>query len=292
MRVIAIVIALTAIARADTLTVGLYAPTAPFPSTSARVDLVSKLAEELGKATGQAASGKVFARASDFASAVRTGEITVALVDATYLAAAGGNYTVIAGADRGGETQHGWQVVARSADKIDKFGALRGKRVLVPAIGGRETDFVVDALFGGEIDKSFFAKIEAAPDTASALAALGLGKAEAAIVPDGIELPQGTQVVLALPVMSGPLLVIYGGAATKKTQLAAAATAFHGDATVAGFKPVDAEAVHAIARRFAPVVKRGPLAVPAFRVLVGDLVVGRTLTIERTPATAFVAAPK
>jgi hypothetical protein len=289
MRVIAIVIALTAIARADTLTVGLYAPTAPFPSTSARVDLVSKLAEELGKATGTTASGKVYARASDFASAVRSGEITVALVDATYLAAAGGNYTVIAGADRNGETQHGWQLVARGADKI---ASLRGKRVLVPAIAGRETDFVVDALFGGEIDKSFFAKIEPAPDTASALAALGLGKAEAAIVPDGVELPQGTQVVLALPVMSGPVLVVYGTAIAKKAQIAAAAAAFHGDATVAGFKPVDVEVVHAIARRFAPVVKRGPLAVPAFRVLVGDLVVGRTLTIERTPATAFVAAPK
>jgi hypothetical protein len=289
MRVIAIVIALTAIVRADTLTVGLYAPTAPFPSTAARVDLVSKLADELGKATGTTASGKVFARASDFASAVHSGEITVALVDATYLAAAGGNYTVIAGADRGGETQHGWQLVARGGGTI---AALRGKRVLVPAIGGRETDFVVDALFGGEIDKGFFAKIEAAPDTASALAALGLGKAEAAIVPDGVDLPTGTQVVLALPVMSGPLLVVYGNATAKRAQLAAAAAAFHGDATVAAFKPVDAEAVHAIARRFAPVVKRGPLAVPAFRVLVGDLVVGRTLTIERTPATSFVAAPK
>lgn len=289
MRVIAIVIALTAIVRADTLTVGLYAPTAPFPSTAARVDLVSKLADALGKATGTTATGKVFARASDFASAVRSGEITVALVDATYLAAAGGSYTVIAGADRGGETQHGWQLVARGADKI---AALRGKRVLVPAIGGREIDFVVDALFGGEIDKSFFAKIEAAPDTASALAALGLGKAEAAIVPDGVELPAGTQVVLALPVLSGPVLVVYGNATAKKTQLAAAAADFHGDATVAGFKPADAEPVHAIAHRFAPIVKRGPLAVPAFRVLVGDLVVGRTLTIERTPATAFVAAPK
>jgi len=97
---------------------------------------------------------------------------------------------------------------------------------------------------------------------------------------------------LALPVLSGPVLVVYGNANAKKAQIAAAAASFHGDATVASFKPVDAEAVHAIARRFAPVVKRGPLAVPAFRVLVGDLVVGRTLTIERTPATAFVAAPK
>jgi hypothetical protein len=38
-------------------------------------------------------------------------------------------------------------------------------------------------------------------------------------------------------------------------------------------------------------VKRGPLAVPAVRVLVGDLVEGRTFTIERTPVTAFATKP-
>lgn len=279
-----------ATARADVVTVGLYAPTAPFPSTAARVDFASKLGDELGKAIGSTASGKVFARAGDFAAAVKSGEVTIALVDATYLAAAGGNYTVLAGAVRGGDTQHGWQLVARGADKI---AALHGKRVLVPAVAGREVDFVVDVLFGGEIDKTFFSKIEPATDTASALAALGLGKADAAIVPAGVDLPSGTTVVLTLPVLSGPVLVVYGNAsAQRKEQLAAAASAFHGDATVAALKPVDAEGVHAIARRFAPVVKRGPLAVPPTRLLVGELVAGRTLAIDRSPPAQFVATPK
>lgn len=277
-------------AAADNVTVGLYAPTAPFPSTAARVDFASKLGGELGRAVGANGAGKVFARAGDFAAAVKSGEVTIALVDATYLAAAGGNYTVLAGAVRGGETQHGWQLVARGPDKI---AALRGKRVLVPAIAGRETDFVVDVLFGGEIGRDFFAKIEPSPDTASALAALGLGKADAAVVPAGVELPAGTQVVLTLPVLSGPVLVVYGNAsAQRKQQLAAAAAGFRGDATVGSFRAVDAEGVHAITRRFAPVVKRGPLAVPSIRLLVGDLVAGRTLTIERTPAATFAAAPK
>src|SRR6185437_7875417 len=129
-----------------------------------------------------------------------------------------------------------------------------------------------------EIDKTFFAKIEPATDTASALAALGLGKADAAIVPAGVELPSGASVVLTLPVLSGPVLVVYGNAsAQRKQQLAAAASSFRGDATVAAFKPADAEVVRAIAHRFAPVVKRGPLAVPPTRLLVGELVAGRTL---------------
>ena len=67
---------------------------------------------------------------------------------------------------------------------------------------------------------------------------------------------------------------------------------FKGDATVAAFKPGDADAVKQIARRFVVPVKRGPLAVPAIRLLVGDLVEGRKLTIERTPVTAFAAKPR
>jgi len=47
-----------------------------------------------------------------------------------------------------------------------------------------------------------------------------------------------------------------------------------------------------LARRFTVAAKRGPLAVPAIRLLVGDLVEGRTFAIERTPITAFVAKPR
>src|SRR5262249_12883717 len=61
--------------RADTVTVGLFAPTAPFPSTSARVELATRLGEAVGKALGTSGSGKVFARGADFASAVRKGEV-------------------------------------------------------------------------------------------------------------------------------------------------------------------------------------------------------------------------
>lgn len=276
-------------AAAESITVGLFAPSAPFPSTAARVELASKLAAQIGKDTGAVANSKVYARSGDFAAAVKSGDVTVALVDAAYLAAAGGNYTVIAGAVRGGETTHGWQLVARGADKI---AALRGKHVLVPAVGGREIDFVVDVLLGGEVARDYFAKIEAAPDTASALAALALGKADAAIVPDGVDLPAGTTSILTLPALSGPVLVAFGSpSAARKAQLAASAAAFAGDATVASLRPADAESVRAIVRRFSPPAKRGPLAIPAIHVLVGDLVAGRTFSIERTPATAFVVAP-
>lgn len=276
------------LARAQSVTVGLFAPTAPFPSTQARVELASKLGDHIGKALGGTGSGKVFARGSDFASAVKKGEVTIALVDAAYLAVVGGNYTVVAAAVRGGDTTSSWQLVARGASSLTD---LKGKHVLVPGIGGREADFVLNALFDGEVAKDYFAKIETAPDTVSALAALGLGKADAAVVPSGVDLPGGTSAVLKLPALTGPVLVVYGNSVPQKQAIATAAAAFKGDATVAGLRAADSDAVKQIARRFTVPVKRGPLAIPAVRLLVGDLVEGRTFSIERTPVTSFAAKP-
>jgi ABC-type nitrate/sulfonate/bicarbonate transport system substrate-binding protein len=281
-------LALPARAHAQSVTVGLFAPTAPFPSTSARVELASRLGDHIGKELGGTGSGKVFARGTDFAAAVKKGEVTVALVDAAYLAVAGGNYTIVASAVRGGETTHGWQLVARGTDKL---AGLKGKRILVPGIGGRESDLVLNVLLGGEVSKDYFAKIEPAPDTVSALAALGLGKADAAVVPTGVDLPAGSSVVLKLPALSGPVRVVYGSSAAQRQAIAAAALSFKGDSTVSGLRAGDADAVKQVSRRFTVPLKRGPLAVPAIRLLVGDLVEGRTFTIERTPVTAFAAKP-
>ncbi len=98
--------------------------------------------------------------------------------------------------------------------------------------------------------------------------------------------------MLKLPALPGPVLVAYGTVtAAQRATLAQAAIAFHGDATVAGFRAGDVETVRGIARRFSVPVKRGPFAVPAARLVVGDLVEGRTFTIERSPATAFAIAP-
>jgi hypothetical protein len=287
--IIVAIVCAASVAHAENITVGLYAPSEPFPSTAARVDLAKKLGDHLGTALGGTGVGRVYARAGDFASAVKRGEVTVALVDATYLAGAGGNYNVIAAATRAGDATHSWQLVARGAEKINQ---LKGKRVLVPAVGGRESDFVLNVLLGGEVGKDFFGKIESVPDTASTLAALGLGKADAAVVPASVELPGGVTTVLALPQLSGPVLVAYGNVtAAQKQALVAAAGSFKGDATVGGFKGSDAEPVRMIARRFSVPVKRGPHAVPAVRVVVGDLVESRTFTIQRTPVTAFALAP-
>jgi len=298
--------ALGSAAHAAPITVGLFAPSAPFPSTAARVELANQLGVELGKALKVRGAGRVYARAADFAAAVKKGEITLALVDPAYLASAGGKFTVIAASlNADAKVDHAWQLVARAGTKL---ADLHGKRVLVPSLGGREADFVLDVLFGGDVGRDFFAKIEAAPDTASALAALGLGKADAAFVPATGELPAQTVELVRLPTaptslaslvspappaLPNPVLVAYGGTLTPDERQAVleAAKGFQGDATITGFADADPEVVAGVVRRFSPPVKHGPFLVPAVRLVVGDLLEGRTFAIERTPAAAFAIVP-
>jgi ABC-type amino acid transport substrate-binding protein len=274
-------------ARADTITVGVFAPSAPFSSTAGRVELATRLGEHVGRALEGTGVGRAYARAADFAAAVKKGEVTVALVDPAYLAGTGG-YTVIAGAAVGGDLTQSWQVIARAGTRT--LAELRGKRVLVPANGGRESDFVLNVLLGGAERELF--KIEAAPDTASAIAALGLGKADAAIVPAGVEAPAGMAQVAALPPVARPLLVAYGAVpAARRAALARAAASFAGDPVIGAFRDAGDDGVRAIARRFAAPVKRGALLVPAVRVVTGDLLEGRAFSIERAPAASFAVAP-
>lgn len=284
----ALVIAAASAARADTLTVGVYAPAAPFEGAAARVELATKLATTLASAVGADGVGRVYARAGDFAAAVKKGEVQVALVDATYVAAAGGG-TVIAASVRDGDTAHAWQIVARGSAK--DVLALQGKKLLVPALGGRESDFVLDAMFGGELPKGFFASIASSPDTASTLAALGAGKAEVAIVPGDAALPSGVTRVAALPAVPGPVLVVYGTTtAERRAQLASAAAGFSGGDVIGSFKADDGDAVHALAKRFSPPSRKGPMAVPSVRIVVTDLVADRDLAI--TPSdVVHLAAP-
>jgi len=200
-----------------------------------------------------------------------------------------GTHTVIATSIVDDQPARAWRLVGRAGTPLAQ---LRGKRVLVPSVGGREHDLVLNVLLGGDVGREFFDKIEPAPDTASALAALGLGKAEAAIVPAGGELPAGMADLLALPALPDPVLVVYAGlTADERKAVADAAASLPGDATIAGFRAADDGAVRALARRFFTASKQGPFAAAASRPAVADLAQGRTFAIERTPVATFAVAP-
>ncbi len=281
---IAALVAMTSAAAADGVRVGLFAPSTPFEGTGARLEFATKLARHIG---GDDAVGRVYGKASDFAAALRKGDIDLAVVDATYLAASGGSYAVLAVAVRGGDTRTTWDLVARGT--VDSVLELRGKTVLVPSVGGRESAFVGEALLGGELPADFW-KVDVSPDVLSAIAALGLGKADAAVVPSGLSLPAGTNRVVTLPAVSWPVLVASPKASAAVQALAAErAPSFGGSGAISGFRSGTTDAYRSLARRFGRPQRRGPMIVPNLRIAVGDLLEGRTFTIDPGDAKRYVA---
>jgi hypothetical protein len=277
-------------ARADNITVGVYAPSAPFPGTPARVDFATRLARHLGSALGGQGIGRVYGRARDFGAAVRKGNLELAVVDPAYLAAAGGKYEVLAVGVRGGATETSWRLVARGGAR--RVLDLRGRSLLVP-VGGRADDFVLHAMFGGELPGDFFSRIRAAPDALSAVAAVGLGKADAAVVPSGIDLPDGVAQVAELESFSGPVLVAFPGLSERRRERAArAATSFKAQAAIEGFRAAEKrDTVVKLARRLAAPKRRGPMAVPNIRIAADELLGGRRFEIDHADPRRFAIAP-
>jgi len=272
--------------RAENITVGMFTPSLPYAGTGARVEAAAKLADHLGAALGGTGVGRVYARATDFAAAVKKGEVGAALVDVAYLSHTPSAYSVVATVVRGGEVARPWQLVSKAGTTLAQ---LRGKTLLVPTLGGRENDFVYAALLGGELPRDYFAKIDTAPDSVSAVAAVGLGKADAVVVPGGVTLPSGLVSILSLTSAADAVLVVYGNNAALRSKIVAAVTSYQGDSVVGGLRTSDADVVTALARRFVVAIKRGLMVVPAPKLLVGDLLNGHAPTLPRTPGAHFVS---
>lgn len=265
--------------------IGLYAPTVPFSGPVARLDYVTALAEKLG---GDLV-GHAYAKAADFAAAVKRGELGYAVVDVAYLAAVGAPWTVLAVAQRGGQTEAPWEVV--SAQPAASLVALRGRTAAVPAIGARDEAFLYQVLLEGELPHDFFAKVSFAPDALSAVAAVERGRADCAIVPAGLALPAGVHRAATLRAVSWPVLVALPGA-QRSAAVAAAALRANGQ-VLEGFAPAGgaADQLQALAGRFGHTERRPPLLVPPLKVSTAPLVGGRTYSIPRADVLTSLVDP-
>jgi hypothetical protein len=168
----------------EKLIIAIYAPTAPFDSGDARFQYVSRLAQHIGSVAGQPAEGKAYNKLGDFEAAVKRGDIHFAIVDS--LLAADANYPrVIANATAGGKTSQQWALFASASSGASRASDLSGKRLAYVAAGRRDVQFIENALLDGVINvsKFFSGKPQSAPDVASAVQAVTLGKADAVCVP-------------------------------------------------------------------------------------------------------------
>lgn len=278
----AVVLALAGAAAAEPVTVGVYAPSTPFDGTAARLEFANKLAAHLAGADGV---GRVYGKASDFAAALAKGDVQLAVVDAEYLATTGAPHTALAVAVRDGDTAAPWQLVARGAPA--GILALRGKTVLAPITDGRHAAFVDNALLGGELAAGFW-KVEASPDALSAVAAVGLGKADAAVVPVGVALPSGVTRVATLPSVSWPVLIAAKDAPTAVVTAARErAGSFGGSGAISGFRASGIDGYRALGRRMKRIVRQAPMLVPNLRLAVGELLEGRAFTVTRPALSSY-----
>jgi hypothetical protein len=270
-------------ARAE-LTVGLYAPAAQLPSIEARIKLVQQLAAHLQTELSprQRIKSRVFTRASDFAAAKRDGKIDIALVDAIYLARASLGYRVVA---RGPDYR--WQLVSAARTTAE----LTGQRLCI-ASGGRETE-IVAGLFAGELTRGFFSRIISAPDSASALALLSLGKAEAALLPAGLPLSEGFAPLVTFPDMPGLVLVVDARTSEAlRLQISAAALSFAGDGLLSGWRPAGDEVVTEVEQRLRVSERRGPMVLLPLRWLVAALMVAPAPQASlQLPPDHFLSTP-
>ena len=167
------------------ITIAIFAPNAPFQSGGDRFTFINRLAQQVTSAAGVPATAKAFARASDLEAAIRNKQVEFAVLDGVYLAERGVPYTVLATATSGGDVAPRWALFASSAAHVDE---LQGKKLSVSSTGGRDADFLSNALFDGEVQvQRFFAAQEAkAPEMSAAVAAVSLHKADAVFAPESM----------------------------------------------------------------------------------------------------------
>lgn len=274
--------------RADVITLGVFAPAAHFANTQRRLEMGQLLADHLnGELADTQVRSRVYARASDFEEAVRGGIIKLALVDATYLAKTKVAYHVIAAAP---EVE--WRLV--SSRHFSALAELKGKRLRL-ATGGDEKA-VAQGLFGGEAEAFFGAGsdgIGAAQDSASALAALSLGKADAALLPVNLQLlGEDIATLVFFERMPGVVLVAYPDVIdSARARIATAAAKFRGEEPVLTLQPATDDIIAKVRQRLAVTPRRAPMPTLPLRALIDSLVKPLLLGIPQRPAQEFAQLP-
>jgi hypothetical protein len=167
------------------LRIALYAPNAPFASGIDRSNYVTRLAQQISSVAGVSATGSAFAKAADLERAITAKQIDFAVFDGVYLAQKESGRNCFATATVGGETSPRWSLFAQSKVPVK---SLQGKKLSLAATGGRDDDFIGNALFDGEVVvKKFFGPgLVKSPDLSSAVQAVSLGKADAVFAPESM----------------------------------------------------------------------------------------------------------
>jgi len=248
------------------ITIAIFAPNAPFDDSSQRFAYVQRLAEQVSRAANVQATGKAFARSVDLEAAIKKGQIDFGIVDAVYLAGRGvGTWKVLATATTSGRTEQPWRLYASPSVGANAPFQLSGKRLALASAGSaKDTAFLENALFEGVVPLAkFFPKRETAPDVASAVTTVSLGKADAVFAPEGHA--KGLKPVgdaLARVPLPAFVAIRPGLPAQMVAAVQSGVTSFAGGGTFDGWKVSGPAPYDELARRLAPRSKRPLMAEP------------------------------
>ncbi|MCC6749171.1 MAG: hypothetical protein IT371_16030 [Deltaproteobacteria bacterium] len=164
------------------LVVGMYLPTLAGVGRAERIEAVEKLAAHLAETTGRSFSGRSFASDKDLYAAAAKKAVHFAVVGAQTLSEQAKGWVAFASLSRRGATTGAWQILAKAP--IKSVNELAGKSVVLARVGRFDKEFVTNVLLDGEVAPSYFEWLKV-PDTASAIQALKLGKAQGTVLPEG-----------------------------------------------------------------------------------------------------------
>lgn len=155
------------------ISIAIYAPTATFPDSSARLAYVQGLARAIQQKTGIATAGKAYVRYDD----LRKANPDFAIIDGLCVASRKPG-TLLAVASVGGDVAQRWALFTRAGDS---FASLKGKKLSYVKTGCRDTEFLENAMLESEVKVGFFGGLVDKPDVAGAVAAVKDYKAADAV---------------------------------------------------------------------------------------------------------------
>lgn len=243
---IALLGATSALARGKKTVLGVFLPTT-MADGQQRFQVAEKLGTALGATLGDEVVARNFGRYEDFAKAVSSGKVDVAVVDA-WAAAQLNKGTPVAFGAVSGEPLQRWVIVTHRRGVVKD---LSGKKLVVPR-GARAYDakLVSNVMFVGDYDARRHFRLVAVPNVESALRMLASKGADAALVP-AMHAPEDARVVYRSAPLPGVIALSLRG---DKEAQRKALTSMAAVAPIDRFTPAEADALEGLRR----LMVRGP----------------------------------
>jgi len=158
---------------AQTITIGIYAPSVEFGAAQARVAYVQSLAKAIEQNTGIQTSAQSYATVV----ALKKDNVDFAIIDgicyATNL-----SWRLLATATLGGGTTRAWALYSSAGDTMQ---SLKGKKLAFIATGCNDAGFIDNAMLESEVDPAFFGARSGKTDLTAAIAEVAAYKAAQAV---------------------------------------------------------------------------------------------------------------